>query len=280
MYFLSDKKMSTNHINYSLENQQFTQQYQWTNHVIEYKSHSFTRSAYDKYNKRKVKVKCYINHNKKCISKIRYLKQLFFTPFNIKILNVFHVNRNQINIVTENYSNTLKSFLKNYGSLDEMLAYKILKQIVSAIYFLSKHNILHKHLTDSDIVICTKTLNIKIKNFDKACTFKKLYFYKNKNKNFKNLFLAPELINNKNKNKITLEKTNTWFIGLLLYKMLFNKLPFQSPLQIIFFPCIIPANKFSLTCYSFLTWCLTKNPQNRINLKQIIHHPWITKHWI
>jgi len=60
--FFQIKKMSTSHINYGLENKQFAQQYQWTNHVIEYKSHSFTRSAYDKYNKRKVKVKCYFNH--------------------------------------------------------------------------------------------------------------------------------------------------------------------------------------------------------------------------
>jgi len=82
------------------------------------------------------------------------------------------------------------------------------------------------------------------------------------------------------KKKIVADKINTWFLGLLLYKMLYNKLPFKSPHQIMFFPCVCFLKKISLSCFAFLKWCLDKNPRNRISLKETTCHPWLTKKWI
>jgi len=253
----------------------FLTQYKWLNKRVEVKHQSFTQKAYDKINKKIVNVKCMFHDSDKSINEIRHLKKLYFHPYCIKMHNFFFLTTNIVFIVTENYNFTLHSFLKTNGCLSEQNCHKILKQIVYALYFLTKYKILYRNLTDSNIIVCAKTLRIKFKDFNMTKKLKKNIFHKKQM--FKTLFAPPEWFFKK---KFTTDKLATWFLGLIFYKMLYNKLPFKSSYQIMFFPCICIRKKISLSCFALLKWCLTKNPLHRITLKEITCHPWITKKWI
>jgi len=273
MYF--QNKMNLKNVNFQLENYLFTKQYKWSSKIVEVHNYSYTQKAYDVINKRNVNVKCIFNQYQKSINEIRYLKKLYFNPYCIKMHNFFFLPKNIVLIVTENYDNTLRSFLKTNGCLSEQLTYKILKQIVKAIYFLSKYNILQKKFTDANIILCTTTYKIKLKNFEIASQQKTNFVHQRKI--FPTLFGPPEWFLKK---KFVAESLNTWILGLLFYKMLYNKHPFKTPHQIMYFPCICLKKKISLPCLSLLKWCLVKKPQDRITLKEMTFHPWLTKKWI
>jgi len=187
--------MKLKDVNYHLEKQMFSTQYNWLKHIVEVKHQSYTQSAYDKIRKKIVHVKCVFNQQDKSINEIRHLKKLYFNPYCIEMHNFFFITKHVVYIVLESFDYTLHSFLKQNGCLSEQNTHTILKQIAKAIYFLSKYNILHLKLTDSNIIICPQTLKIKIKNLNAACKINKNFLYKKK---IKTLFAPPEWYLKKN----------------------------------------------------------------------------------
>jgi len=67
---------------------------------------------------------------------------------------------------------------------------------------------------------------------------------------------------------------------LILYELLFNIKPFNSPIDVTNTPLVIVPHEqtLSLDVINFLVWMLAKS--NRITINQIAHHPWITKLWV
>lgn len=76
---------------------------------------------------------------------------------------------------------------------------------------------------------------------------------------------------------------DVWAIGIMIYCMLFNKMPFtggtreEIKAKIQNKEPVLPAKKpVTEPCKVFLQSCLVKNPAERITIEQMLDHKWFT----
>jgi len=213
-------------------------------------------------------------HNK--VKEISILKKLQHVPGIIKYLDDYAIKSDIHFIVMEYFGQmSLQFFLTSNGPVSENVAHTIFKQLFNTTYSCFQKHILHRKLKPSNIIINIKTNQVKIANFNSASQFDS----KNDELNspLNNDITPPEYFQYK---KYTADGLYTWSLGLILYALLFNIKPFNSPSDIINTPLIIvPHNQhLSIDVIVLLKWILDKS--DRISLNQLAHHPWITKQWI
>ena len=89
------------------------------------------------------------------------------------------------------------------------------------------------------------------------------------------LYMAPELLYHKNYSP----NCDIWSIGIVLYEMLFNKVPFlansiESLKKKIIIKCDIP-NNISEPCRNLLEKLLIHDSNKRITWNELFQHKWI-----
>lgn len=77
-----------------------------------------------------------------------------------------------------------------------------------------------------------------------------------------------------------------WATGVILYAMLHGELPFKGANNYEVIEAIkegrFKVNKkitkeLSEECLDVISKCLDKNPQTRLTMEELLHHPWISK---
>jgi len=234
--------------------------------------------GHNKENYRKVVIKAIYKPYHSKLKEANFLKKLTNVAGIIQYYDHYYV-KNTVNLlVMQHFGHmNLKMFIINSGPLSEKVSYTIFKQIASAAFqMFTVHNILHRKLRPSNILINTNTLQIKIINLNSACLF-------SDNETFTSqlsiLNAPPEYFTIK---KYTADGLYVWSLGLILYTMLFNKTPFKTAEEIMYTPVSVPKSikHISLDVQVFLKWTLTKLKPDRITLKQIMYHPWFTKKYV
>jgi serine/threonine protein kinase len=257
------------------EVQRFTQKYYLKRTLVRGQFNAVA-SGYNKITHQKVVIKSIYNpgHNK--VKEISILKKLQHVPGIIKYLDDYAI-KSDIHFIEMEYFGqmSLQFFLTSNGPVSENVAHTIFKQLFNTTYSCFQKHILHRKLKPSNIIINIKTNQVKIANFNSASQFDS----KNDELNspLNNDITPPEYFQYK---KYTADGLYTWSLGLILYALLFNIKPFNSPSDIINTPLIIvPHNQhLSIDVIVLLKWILDKS--DRISLNQLAHHPWITKQWI
>lgn len=123
-------------------------------------------------------------------------------------------------IITE-YINgcDLFNYICNFKYVNVTNIINIAAQIISALYFLKNHNIIHCDLKPENIMIEQNTNNIKIIDFGSA-------IINDKNNNVKcitYIYQTPEYFNN----KIISFSTDIWALGCILYTLITKQHPFD-----------------------------------------------------
>jgi len=179
--------------------------------------------------------------------------------------------------VTDNTSvMNLYNFIKLYGPLPEHAARDVIRQIILVIKECNQISMHPKIISRSNIYINITNMHVKliipetIHPSDNISTWThklpcSIYYY------------PPEWFKEK---KFHPESYQTWNIGLLLFFILYNKMPFRSPWEILYCPVFLSTHHRSLDVNLFIGWCLTKNVKKRISLQECLHHPWITQLFI
>ena len=191
----------------------------------------------------------------------------------------------------------LLQYVKRRKKLDEPIAKFLFRQIIVGLGYLHKKNIIHRDIKLENILIDNEGV-VKIADFGASlivpaaigdCT-----------KPQKKLdhpvgtpaYMSPEMTEsgkgNKNKGVKYNYKTDIWGAGIVLFVMIYGHLPFtgdksrsEEQTQTELFAAIKTEQVFcketvSIPCIKLINSLLDKVPKNRLDIGQILNHPWFS----
>ncbi|XP_053657856.1 serine/threonine-protein kinase fused-like [Anopheles marshallii] len=196
-------------------------------------------------------------------------------PNIIRMLNSFETN-NEIIVVTEYAKTDLHSLLRD-GSLEEPKTQRITFNLVSALYYLHSHRILHRDLKPQNILL-DRNMCAKLCDFGFARNMTMGTHVLTSIKGTP-LYMAPELLEAKPYD----HHADLWSLGCIIYEMLAGEPPFSSTSMIhlvrlirhqyIKWPSFLTSN-----CISFVQGLLERDPSKRISWTRILNHPFVKGH--
>ncbi|KAI8986578.1 kinase-like domain-containing protein [Pilobolus umbonatus] len=165
----------------------------------------------------------------------------------------------------------------------------ICRDIISGLDYLHYQGIVHRDIKPANLLL-TKDSRVKISDFGVSYFNRHLAGDMNQydDKIDKELsetvgtpaFFAPELCST-NHQPIT-KAIDVWALGVTLFCFIYGRCPFTASNEFELFdkiptqPLIFPSDIIiSSPLKDLLTRLLTKNPEKRITLEEVKHHPWI-----
>ena len=205
-------------------------------------------------------------------------------PNIIKLYDVFE-NEEFIFIITEYCSGgDLFSYIeKRDFKLTEERAAEIIHQLCTAVFFLHQYGIVHRDLKPENILMTneTDTADIRLVDFGlgkiispgETCTESFGTFS----------YVAPEVLKEKPYNF----KVDLFAIGIITYLLVTGFLPFDHETsereiarQTLYEPTPFPPSiwkNISIEAKMFVDNLLSKNPDDRMNIQEVLQHKWLLK---
>jgi serine/threonine protein kinase len=240
---------------------------------------SSIHKAYKRHTNRFYAVKK-LNYDSKSLSSNTYKKE-FSILRKIEHKNIIKLhdiildkNNEHIYLVLDYYKNgDLSQFLKN-RSLKEKYAKGYMFQLKDGLEYLIQHNIIHRDLKPQNILL-DDNYSIKITDFGFARKFQTNHMISTICGS--PMYMAPEILDKK---KYSI-KSDLWSVGIILYQMLYGKVPFKSR-NIISLTVEIHKNNInykcdypiSILCINLLTSLMTIDPDKRITWDTFFKHEW------
>jgi len=193
------------------------------------------------------------------------------------IIRLYNTSENdeEINILLEYAEHgSLFNLIQKQNGFPESKAYEYFIQIVNAVYFLHQNNIIHRDIKPENILIGENN-ELKLCDFGWA----KVLTMENRHTFCGTMeYMAPEIVGS--------EKydfgVDTWSLGILLYELLMGHSPFRAKkdknimLKIKLHDLSLDENKLSKECIDLISGLLDPNPLNRLKIKDILVHPFVT----
>ena len=202
------------------------------------------------------------------------MKTLSYSNNIVKILENYET-KNHICIVMEYIcAGDLFSYIKKRSKLTETVAKFIFKQIVLAIQYIHRNNIVHRDIKLDNILIDLDN-NVKICDFGVSKIIKKgdILF----DQCGTPTYIAPEILKNKGYDGFPVD---IWSAGVVLYAMLNGNVPFKGGDLNELHKLIIegeykPIKHISKEAAHLLKCLLEVDPTKRIKSDDILFHPWL-----
>ena len=211
-------------------------------------------------------------------SEIKIMKDLYH--YNICKLYSIIENEERIYLIQEYIQGyDLNFFIKQREKplIKERKICKYFLQIISAVEYLHKLGIAHRDLKPENILI-NKNNDIKLIDFGLSKIFSKGELLKTPCGS--PFYAAPEMIKGNKYNGIN---SDIWSLGIILYLMLFQELPFMDAdvkrlyKKILEGKYEIPEDKINIVskdAIDLVTKILEINPKKRIKINEIKNHIW------
>jgi len=197
-----------------------------------------------------------------------------------KIFEIFSDSKKYYIIMEFLEGGELFEAITNIGSFTEASASKVLKQILSAVYYLHSNHIVHRDLKPENIMLTQKPKNgnyqIKLIDFGTAKIFKP---GKKMNKFIgTSYYIAPEVLKERYD-----EKSDIWSCGVILFILLCGYPPFNGNTNVDIFHAIQNQNPIfggeewediTPEAKDLIKLMLKKNPNERLNAEQCLSHKW------
>ncbi|XP_012235642.1 serine/threonine-protein kinase PLK4 [Linepithema humile] len=187
-------------------------------------------------------------------------------------------DRNYVYLVLELCHNgEFQRFLKTQGAkaLSEENAAHIIRQVVQGLLYLHSHQILHRDLSLSNLLL-TRDMQVKIADFGLATQLNKpdekhLTMCGTPN------YISPEVATRSSHGP----EADVWSLGCMLYTLLVGIPPFDTEAvkstltRVVIADYVIPPH-LSNNAKDLIDKLLKKNPKDRISLRDVSKHPFIT----
>ncbi|RVE63719.1 hypothetical protein OJAV_G00139200 [Oryzias javanicus] len=180
----------------------------------------------------------------------------------------------EVVVVTEYAEGQLFQVLEDDGNLPESLVHEIACQLVSALYYLHSHRILHRDMKPQNILL-GKDGVVKLCDFGFARAMSASTLVLTSIKGTP-LYMSPELVEEKPYD----HTADLWSLGCILYELHTGAPPFYTNsifhlVQLIVRDQIKWPDTMSDACMSFLKGLLTKDPEKRLSWPDLLHHPFV-----
>ncbi|XP_042355167.1 serine/threonine-protein kinase 36 [Plectropomus leopardus] len=180
----------------------------------------------------------------------------------------------EVVVVTEYAEGQLFQILEDDGHLPESQVREIACQLVSALYYLHSHRILHRDMKPQNILL-GKSGVVKLCDFGfaRAMSVSTLVLTSIKGTP---LYMSPELVEEKPYD----HTADLWSLGCILYELHTGAPPFYTNsifhlVQLIVRDHVKWPDTMSDSCTNFLKGLLTKDPQKRLSWPDLLHHPFV-----
>lgn len=197
-------------------------------------------------------------------------------PNIIQMLDSFETD-NEIVVITEFAHKELTVILSKEGYLPEERAQSIVWDLVSALYYLHSHRVLHRDLKPQNILLDQKN-NAKLCDFGFARNMSTGTHVLTSIKGTP-LYMAPELVEEHPYD----HNADLWSLGCIIYELLVGTPPFCTTsllhlIKMIRHDQVQFPSFLSDLCVSFLKGLLQKDPGKRVAWPDLLKHPFVKGH--
>ncbi|KAL7397762.1 hypothetical protein ABVT39_027549 [Epinephelus coioides] len=163
-----------------------------------------------------------------------------------------------------NYMNSRESVLQEHE------AKAITKQLVNALIEVHSRGVFHRDIKLDNILIETGSDVPRVRLIDFGCgAFLSGRRYTLETGTYP--YKPPEWFQ---RQWYMAEPTTVWQLGVVLFEMLHDDMPFSNSSEIMTEEPNI-CEDLSINCHNFLQRCLTKRPETRSTLRKLKIHPWL-----
>ena len=190
-------------------------------------------------------------------------------------------SKNHLQIYFEYCENgSIEKMLKNYKKFSEKIIQKYTKEMLEGLEYLHAHSIIHRDIKGGNILVDRNGI-CKLSDFGVSKKIKD-DLDKTNSYSIKGTpnYMAPEIVKN---NDIITRFSDIWSLGCTVIEMINGKPPWshiKNPFKVLFqianskSPPDIPKN-CSFNLRNFISCCLKINPYERLNVCQLLRHPFI-----
>lgn len=181
---------------------------------------------------------------------------------------------NEIVVVTEHAYEDLHKFLGRHGSFDEKKTQILTFDLVSALYYLHSHRILHRDLKPQNILL-DKNQRAKLCDFGFARNMTICTHVLTSVKGTP-LYMSPEVLYSQPYDHLA----DIWSLGCIIYEVLVGETPFSTN-SLVTLICLVQTesvkwpSSLSDNCISFLQGILEKETSMRFTWPNILSHPFV-----
>jgi len=188
----------------------------------------------------------------------------------IKLID-FYERSDSFIFVMEKPENTKDLFdvITDKKFLEEDIARNFFRQIVETVMACHAKGVIHRDIKDENILVNLETGKLKLIDFGSGAELKDEAYT---DFDGTRVYAPPEWILS---NNYFGSQATVWSLGVLLFDMVCGDIPFEKDEQICLGELEF-GRQISRSCQDLVKSCLKVNLPDRIDLLEIINHPWMS----
>ena len=188
----------------------------------------------------------------------------------IKLLDFYERSDSFIYVMERpNESTDMFDFITEKKYLEESLARNFFRQIVETVVACHSRGVIHRDIKDENILVDINTGKLRLIDFGSGAMLKEEAYT---DFDGARVYAPPEWLLT---GSYQGGPATVWSLGVLLYDMVCGDIPWERDAQILSSQLLF-TRRVSPEVRDLISCCLTRSVPDRININNILKHPWMT----